>query len=314
MVVLVTGGTGYLGRHVAGALASRGHTPVLFARRASAAGLPWRAIDGDVGDPDALLGAARGCDAICHTAAKVEIAGRPEAFDRVNVGGLRNAIAATEALGLRRLVYTSSFLAGAPADGRPLRRTNHYQRTKAMAATVAREAAAAGAPIVTVVPGVVYGPGSWTEGNLAGRLLRDHLRGRLPATVGARRTWSFSFVDDVARGHASALERGALGACYGLGGPNLPQMAMFEWVRARQGRRLPLDLPVPMARIAGAADELRTRLLGGTPQLTRGAVEILAHDWPVDSAAAARDLDYRITPFEEAMERTVREIEEGLGR
>jgi nucleoside-diphosphate-sugar epimerase len=314
VVVLVTGGTGYLGRHVARALASRGHEPVVFARRATAAGLPWRAVDGDVRDRDALVAAARGCDAICHAAAKVEIDGRPEDFDAVNVGGLRHAIAAVMTHGLTRLVHTSSFLAGPTGDGRPLRRTNDYQRTKALAARTAAQAAAEGAPIVVVAPGVVYGPGAWTEGNLAGRLLRDRIRGRLPATVGLHRTWSFSFVDDVAAGHALALERGRAGARYGLGGPNLPQLAMFEWLRARRGLRPPLDLPVSVALAAAALEQTRARLLGGTPTLTPGAVEILDHDWPVDSGPARQELGYRTTPFEEAMARTLADIEEGLVR
>ena len=81
-----------------------------------------------------------------------------------------------------------------------------------------------------------------------------------------------------------------------------------------RGRRLPADLPVGLARLAGAIEEGRTRLFGGTPLLTRGAVEILAHDWPVDSTAAERDLGYRMTPFEEAMRHTVDDIETGLGR
>ncbi len=313
MVVLVTGGTGYLGRHIARALALRGHEPVIAARQATRAGLPWRAIDGDVGDAAWLVDAARGCEAICHAAAKVEILGRRADFDRVNVGGLRHALAAVATLGLRRLVYTSSFLATTPAGEPPLRRTNDYQRTKAAAARIAADAGAAGVPIVTVSPGVILGPGAPTAGNLASGLLRNHLRGRLPATVGARRTWSFSFVDDVAMGHVLALERGRPGACYGLGGPNLPQMAMFEWVRARRRTRLPLDLPPALARAAGALDEWRGRAFGGVPRLTRGTVEILLRDWPVDSGAAERDLGYRITPFEEAMTRTLAAVERGAG-
>lgn len=314
MIVLVTGGTGYLGRHVARAVAALGHEPVLFARRAGAAGLPWRAVEGDVTDRESLVAAARGCDAICHVAAKVEIVGRPADFDAVNVGGLRHAIAAVEAHGLSRLVYTSSFLASPPADAPALRATNDYQRTKAAAAHVAREAARRGVPIVIVAPGVVYGPGSWTEGNLAGRLLRDYMGGRLPATVGARRTWSFSYVEDVAAGHAAALQRGDVGECYGLGGPNLPQAAMYEWVRSRRGGRLPLDLPLPIARAAGALDAWRARVFGGTPSMTPGAVEILAHDWPVDSGRAVRDLGYAMTPFEDGVAATVADIERDLAR
>src|SRR5687768_16587266 len=91
MRVLVTGGTGYLGRAIVAALRSRGHTAVVFARQPRAG--DGDAIAGDVTDGDALARAARGVDAICHSAALVSIWERdPSRFDAVNVGGLRNAI------------------------------------------------------------------------------------------------------------------------------------------------------------------------------------------------------------------------------
>ena len=73
MKVLVTGGTGYLGRAVVQALAARGHDLVVFARTASRSGLPGAAVDGDVRDRAALERAAAGCDAISHSAALVSI-------------------------------------------------------------------------------------------------------------------------------------------------------------------------------------------------------------------------------------------------
>src|SRR5438477_313723 len=78
---------------------------------------------------------------------------------------------------------------------------NDYQRTKVAADRLANAAVAAGAPLVRVYPGVVYGPGSLTEGNLVGRLIDDHLRSRLPGLIGPEHRWSYSFVDDVAAGH-----------------------------------------------------------------------------------------------------------------
>src|SRR5438045_1277248 len=94
MKVLVTGGTGYLGRAVVSALAARGHDPVVFARTATASSLPGVAIDGDIRDRAALERAAGGCDAISHSAALVSIwRRRREDFDDVNIGGLRNVLA-----------------------------------------------------------------------------------------------------------------------------------------------------------------------------------------------------------------------------
>src|SRR5688572_10961531 len=115
MRVLVTGGTGYLGRAVVRALAARGHELVLFARSAGRSGLPGTPVDGDVRDRGALERAAAGCDAISHSAALVSIWRRRRAdFDEVNVGGLRNVLAIAGAHRIARVLYTSSFLALPP--------------------------------------------------------------------------------------------------------------------------------------------------------------------------------------------------------
>jgi farnesol dehydrogenase len=310
--VLVTGGTGYLGAAIVAALAARGHAVVLFGRHARPAPGIDGAIAGDIRDTAAVVAAARDCDAICHAAAYVSIRRAPGEAEAVNVGGLRNVLAAARAHGAARVVYTSSFLALPPAGRTSPVEANDYQRTKLAALRVAEQAARGGLPVVTVHPGVIVGPGARSEGNLVGRLIGDHLRGRLPGIVGARRTWAFSFVEDVAEGHALALERGRPGENYGLGGHNLPQVAIFEWLRTRRGTRLPADLPVPVAMIAGALEELRARFTGALPMVTRGAVEIFRHDWPVDSAAAVAELGYRISGFDHAMSATLADVEAGI--
>ncbi|HXT32275.1 MAG TPA: NAD-dependent epimerase/dehydratase family protein, partial [Vicinamibacterales bacterium] len=181
MRVLVTGGTGYLGSAIVRAVTRAGHDPVVFARRATAAQLPGRAIDGDIRDTRAVTAAASGVDVICHTAALVSIWQRDNsAFDAINVGGLQSVLAAARAQHVGRVVYTSSFLALPPADHPQPLTANHYQRTKVAARDVARRAAADGAPVVTLYPGVIYGPGPATDGNLVARLMRDQITGRLP--------------------------------------------------------------------------------------------------------------------------------------
>lgn len=308
MRVLVTGGTGYLGRAIVRALASRGHAVVLFSRAARNAGLPGLAIDGDVRDRLAFCRAAEGCEALVHAAALVSIwQSHPEVFDEVNVGGLEHALEAIRHAGLRRMVYTSSFLALPPAGQDAPLAANDYQRTKVQALALARRARDRGAPVVITFPGVVYGPGVHSEGNLVGRLLADHLAGKLPGIVGGGRTWSFSYVDDVADAHVTALERAADGAEYGLGGENLPQRAAFEWLHARRGAALPRELPSFAVAAAGVIEEYRVRLTGGAPLVTRGAVRIFRHDWPLDSARAVAELGYRIRPLAEGLDQTFRE-------
>ena len=304
MKVLVTGGTGYLGRAIVRALIDRGHQPIVLARRAGrAAGLPCPAIEADVRDHRAMREAVRGVDGVIHSAALVSMWQRDAAdFDRINVGGLETLldVCAVEKTG--RIVVTSSFLALPPAGATRALEANDYQRSKVRAREVARAAAARGLPIVTIVPGVVYGPGPDSEGNLVGRLFRDHLAGRLPGLIGADRLWSFSFVDDVAEAHVRALESGETGAEYCAGGENVPQMRAFELLRAARGTPLPRRIPGLLARLAAAwAETVAGR--GRPPKVTRGTVRILLRDWPLNNARSIQELSYRVTPLEEGLKR-----------
>jgi NAD+-dependent farnesol dehydrogenase len=307
--VLITGGTGYLGRAIVAELVARGHEPIIFARRATHAGLPGRAIDGDVRDRQALVAAARDCAAICHSAALVTVwRDDPREFDAVNVGGLQNALAAARETGIGRVVYTSTFMALAPSGHTEPITLNDYQRTKVAAERVARQACDAGAPLVVLYPGVVYGPGVLSEGNLLGRLLADYVAGRLPGLIGAEHIWSFAWVTDVAAAHVTALEHGTVGQRYELGGENAPQYRPFEIAAKLRGLRPPRRVPFWAADLAAEFAELGSRVTHRAPWLTSGTVDIFRHDWPLDHAAAARDLGYQVTPLETGIPTTLAEL------
>ena len=319
MIVLLTGGTGFLGKSVARALAGRGHSLRILAReRSDLAGLPPAAeiVRGDVTDRDAMLRAARGCGAVCHMAALVRMWTPDRArFDRVNVSGLRHALVAAREAGAR-LVYTSSFIAVGPAGPDPADERqrhpgrgwrNDYERTKALADGVAAEAAAAGQDVVTLYPGVVYGPGDLTDGNLVAKMVADHMRGRLPGIIGpGDRLWSYSFVQDVAEGHAAALERGAAGERYFLGGDNVTMNALFATLEKVAGVPPPRrHIPYAAATALGLGMWAWAELTGHPPQLTHEVVNVFREHWAYSSAKAERELGYRWTPLEEGLRRTV---------
>jgi NAD+-dependent farnesol dehydrogenase len=302
MRVMVTGATGYLGRTLVRAFHAAGHDTVAFSRHATSSGLPGACIDGDIRDAAAVSRAAERCQAICHSAALVSVWRRRRAdFDETNVGGLHNVMAAARAAGISRIVYTSSFLALAPGGAGQPGRWNDYQRTKVEADEAAGRFVDEGAPLVRIYPGVIYGPGIRTDGNLIGGMIADHLAGRLPGLVGAGCVWSYSWVDDVAAAHVAAIERGRPGARYLLGGENAPQMRVFEIVREKTGRRLPIRIPAAAASLIAMVEEFKAACTGRPPLLTVGTVEILTRSWPLDCDLARRELGYRVTPLRDGL-------------
>jgi farnesol dehydrogenase len=318
MKVLLTGGTGFLGKSVARALAAAGHELRLLARpKSDLSSLPrGEIVSGDVTDAASLRAAASGCAAVVHMAALVKMwVPERERFEAVNVGGLRNALAAAEQAGAR-LVYTSSFVAVGPAGPEPAdesrlhrgdRFRNDYERTKAAADALAREAAAQGRDVVVVYPGVVYGPGDLTDGNLVVKLVLDHMRGRNPGIVGpGDRRWSYAFVDDVARGHVAALERGRKGERYFLCGENVDMNGFFATLDEVTGVKPPtLHIPYVAASLLGRSLWLWAELTGHPPLLTHEVVDVFREHWSYSSAKAERELGYRQTPLREGLASTV---------
>ena len=317
MKVLVTGGAGFLGKNIVSALLQKGHDIVLLVRGGRRPGLPAFAevVDGDVRDAAVFQRAASGCDAILHAAAMVKIwSPRIKDFEDINVGGIRNAIAAARTHNIR-LVYTSSFMAVGPTSETPADESqvhpggyrNDYERTKALADAVARSYAQEGGDIVLLYPGVVYGPGELTDGNIVAKMIADRMNGRLPGIVGpGDRYWSYAFVDDVAHGHVEALERGRKGERYLLAGDNATLTELFAAASRRAGRDLsPRKLPYGLSRLVGRAMWLWADMTGKMPDLTHQAVGIFEHHWAYRSDKAIKDLAYRVRPLGEGIGATV---------
>lgn len=317
MKLLVTGGTGFLGRRTVDLLAANHELRLLVRPTSSRDRFPDGVTfaEGDVTDRDSLIRAAQDCDAILHAAALVKILAPAEQFDRINVGGLENVIAAAQAFDIQKVVYVSSFMALGPTENGPGGRLdeqasvadrkwiNDYERTKTLSDRAARKAIESGVPLNVIYPGVIYGPGELTEGNIVLRHVLDLAHKRLPALLGKpERVWNYSFVEDVAAGIVKVLEQAPVGERYVLAGDNVTQGDFYNTVAKVFGIKTPsLRMPDAMAKLSGAMMKGWAQLTGGTPKLTPDLVEVYRHDWALSNQKAENELGYTWRTLEEGL-------------
>jgi dihydroflavonol-4-reductase len=321
--VLVTGGTGFLGRALVEQLRGDGDDVKALARSetsASALGaLGAEPVRGDVLDLEALTAAARGCDVVYHAAGANGFCLRdPSPMFEVNIRGSQNVVRAAARAGVRRVVYTSSAATLGEASGTigseesPHRGwfLSDYERSKFEAErAVFATARETGLEVVSVNPASVQGPGRATG---SARLLLDYLNGRLKAIVDSQ----LSLVDiaDCTEGHLQAGSRGTPGERYVLSGATLSVRDGLALVARLVGVDRPLrTLPPSVAIAVATAAEGLGRVRRSSPRICRELARTLIHGHAYDGSKATRALGLRYTPIEETLRRTVDWwIEEGL--
>jgi len=309
MRALVTGGGGFIGGGIARALAAAGHAVRSFSRgehpELAACGI--EAARGDLADPAAVLAAAEGCDIVFHAAALAGVWGPRREYERTNVLGTENVIAACRALRIPRLVFTSS--PSVTFDGRDQEGVDEsvpyaarfladYPRTKAAAERLVRAAADESLGTVSLRPHLVWGPG---DPHLFPRLVERARAGRI-ALIGRRECRVDStFIENAVDAHLAAAERLApraaiSGRVYFISnGEPLPLGALLGRLLGAAGLP-PIEkrLPVALASAIAAVDEARHRAFGlrSEPALTRFVVRQFATAHWFDIGAAKRDLGW----------------------
>ncbi len=319
MKAFVTGATGFVGSHVARALAAQGAELRLLVRSGSRTenidGLNADRVVGDLQAPESLRPGMEGCELAFHVAADYRLwTRRPEEMYRTNLEGTRGLLQAAREAGVRRVVYTSSVATmGFRSDGQPVDEdapvaladmVGHYKRSKFMAEQVAREAAQAGQDVVIVNPTTPVGERD-IRPTPTGRIVVDFLRRKFPAYVDT----GLNLVDvaEVARGHVAAAEKAKPGERYILGGENLTLKQLLDKLASITG------LPSPTVRVPQAAAMafavLDTAwngfLLGREPRASVDAVRMSHKKMFVSSARAERELGWKMVPVEDALRRAV---------
>ncbi|MGH8872452.1 MAG: NAD-dependent epimerase/dehydratase family protein [Acidimicrobiia bacterium] len=313
MKTAVTGGTGVLGRPLVDHLLGQGHQVVALARSTeAAASLESRGatpIIGDVLDPRSLRPLLGGADWVFHVAGVNEMCSTdPDLMDLVNIEGTRNLLMACRATGVGRMIHTSSAAAigerqgtiGTEASRHRGTYLSRYERSKHMSERALFEEAG-GLDVVVVNPSSVQGPG---RSSGTAKLILDVLGGRLPYLV--ETNVSIVDIEDCARGHVLAAERGVTGERYILSGASFGMAEVIGILAAVTGRRLsPRFVPGWVAAAGAAAVELGARLSGRRPSICREMVRVLRAGHVYDGSRATRDLGLVYTPVETTIRRTV---------
>ena len=314
---LLTGATGFIGGHLARQLARAGHDLVAVVRRPDRAqdlvALGARVYAGDVTAKETLRAPMRGVDGVFHVAGWYQIGVRDTAPAwQINVAGTRNVLEVMRELDIPRGVYTSTLAVNGDTQGRVVDESyvspgpwlSEYERTKWTAHyQVAEPMIRAGLPLVIVQPGGVYGPGDTSP---QGQMLRQYLRRRLLAVPrGAALCWAH--VEDTARGHVLAMERGQPGEKYIIAGPPATIEAVLELAQRITGVPAPRLRPAPglikaLVPLVAAIERflpLRTPYGAEYLRIAAGATYLGSN------ARARRELGFQPRPIEDGLRETL---------
>lgn len=307
MATFVTGGSGFVGRHLLRALDDRAGAVRALARSASSAEtvreLGAEPVEGDLGAVDAMAEGMRDCDVAFHVAAKTDEWGSREAFERVNVRGTELVLEAARRAGVDRLVYVST--EAVVVDGSahreidetqpfPDRHVTRYGETKAHAEQLVRAADGDDLTTVAVRPPTVWGPDDTSVGAKIAAAVED---GRFAWIDGGRYPVATGHVENVVEGLLLAAEaEGVGGEAYFVtdGDPVEFRSFISDLLEARGLTPGDRSVPRPVARaLARGGDWLWRRLgLSGAPPITRSYVYLFGLPMTIDDSKAREALGY----------------------
>jgi dihydroflavonol-4-reductase len=308
--VFLTGATGFVGSHVLRELLAAGYRVRALVRDAGTR-LECETVVGDLERAGDLTPALRDCRYLVHCAAVYSFSPADrDAVTRINVTGTASLFEAAHVAGVERAVLTSSSATVGPAEGDEPATEEHFAPEGGSgyhASKLAQERTAVSSPLPTVVvlPTAPVGPNDHKPTPTGGMIL-NFARGRMfakPPDGGL----NLVPVEDVARAHVSALERGRLGERYILGGENLTLDSIWDMLSEITGKPVPrMRIPTPVLYTIAYVDEIRCYIKADAePLVPLEGVRMAEERMFADSSKAITELEFRPGPVRGALERAV---------
>ncbi len=318
MKALVTGATGFIGSNLVRELLRQGYQVRALVRKGSnpknIEGLDIEVSLGDLLDRASLERALDGCEVLFHVAAAYTFwSPDPRSIYQVNVQGTANILAAARDRGIKKVIYTSTESTIGIADNSlgteagvadPEEVPGHYKKSKCLAERLALKMCQEGLPLVVVNPTTPVGPGD-IKPTPTGQMIVDFLNRRMPASVNTG--LNVVDVEDVAKGHILALEKGRIGQRYILGNRNLTFRQILDILEEITGLKAPrLNIPIWLALGAAYVDEfISGKVLGKHPHIPVSAVKAAGKFRHFDCSKAIHELGLPQTPVEQSFAKAV---------
>jgi dihydroflavonol-4-reductase len=317
-MIFVTGGTGFLGRHLIPALCRAGYAVRVLTRQPAAS--PWlqrypqvEVIPGDLVQPETYMWALAGCQAVIHAGGIFRMWGDEQTFLENNVQGTALLLSAVQNFPLERFVYISTTAVLGQPDPHnvvdetyPPRPMDAYQRSKLIAEKmVLRSYTEEGLPAVVLRPGAFYGPlGHYGFNRL---FFKDPMRGLIMQVDGGRYIIFPVYIGDVAQSIVQTLQCGRLGEIYNICGDWISHRRAFDIICEEAGipwPRVPMPgwLDLPLAHVL----EGISNALGFEPFWPINMLRSYVHNnWRISSAKARAELGFAPIDFREGARRTI---------
>lgn len=314
-ITLVTGGAGFVGKHLVRKLRELGERVRSFDLAA-----PAHEDDqqGSILDAGALAHAFDGVTNVFHLAGNAQLWARDKTvFNRINFEGTELVVQSARAAGVRRFVHCSSLTtlvgrgasigaSSANEDTRlePDDMLGPYPRSKLLAERGVEQAVGNGLDAVIALPTEPLGPGDEAL-TPPTQMILDFVNGDTPAYIDC--ILNFVPAESLADGLIAARDKGRKGERYLLGGENIPMKRLLALLAEKTGRRMPkTKMPYGVALLAGAVDTgLVASVTGRPPKAPLTGVRLAGRQVSFSSEKAANELGWRASTVEPALEQTL---------